>query len=209
MGGRAPVETGGRQSGPHCIKRTRRSNPSATKGQASVPRSLVASACRRLCPERVGQPPRRGTIRIKGPFSSARAPRRADRIAVFHLTRRVQIEGIDAMKLDITKLTQAADRLLPTLSDRRHIAMISNYRRHALLDVSGRYEEILTPQMTVEEPEYWSHTVGGSTNFKGMKAIHSLYKFLVDEDICVQMLENERLMVNDWGFSSFSTFQTF
>ena len=113
------------------------------------------------------------------------------------------------MKLDITKLTQAADRLLPTLSDRRHIAMISNYRRHALLEVSGRYEEILTPQMTVEEPEYWSHTVGGSINFKGMKAIHSLYKFLVDEDICVQMLTNERLMVNDWGFSSFSTFQTF
>jgi hypothetical protein len=116
--------------------------------------------------------------------------------------------GNYAMKLDITKLTLAADRLLPTLTNRRHIAMISNYRRHAMLEVSGRYDEILIPAMTVEEPEYWSHTVGGSANFKGMRAIRTLYKFLVDEDICVQMLTNERLMVNDWGFSSFSTFQT-
>jgi hypothetical protein len=116
---------------------------------------------------------------------------------------------LNAMKIDITKLTLAADRLLATLTNRRHVAMVSNYRRHAMLEVSGRYEEILIPGMTVEEPEYWSHTVGGSANFKGMKAIRSLYKFLVDEDICVQMLTNERLMVNDWGFSSFSTFQTF
>ena len=79
------------------------------------------------------------------------------------------------MKIDITKLTLAADRLLATLTNRRHVAMVSNYRRHAMLEVSGRYEEILIPGMTVEEPEYWSHTVGGSANFKGMKAIRSLY----------------------------------
>jgi len=43
----------------------------------------------------------------------------------------------------------------------------------------------------------------------GMKATRALCKFIVDENICVQMLTTERPMVNDRGFSPLSTFQTF
>ena len=44
--------------------------------------------------------------------------------------------------------------LLRTVEDPRHRAILSNYRRHALLEVSGRYEEILTPAMTISNPVY-------------------------------------------------------
>ena len=54
--------------------------------------------------------------------------------------------------MKITKLKLAADRLLAMLTDRRHIAMTRNYRRHEVLKVSGRDEEILIPLMTVESP---------------------------------------------------------
>jgi hypothetical protein len=55
---------------------------------------------------------------------------------------------------DITRITAATDELLRTVENPRHRAILGNYRRHALLEVSGRYEEILTPAMTVAHPVY-------------------------------------------------------
>jgi len=112
------------------------------------------------------------------------------------------------MKLDITKLTQAADRLLPDAHQPRHIAMISNYRRHAMLEVSGRYEEILIPGDDRGGTRILESHSRRSVNFKGMKPYTLCTNSSSMRNICVQMLTNERLMVNDWGFSSFSTFQT-
>ena len=112
------------------------------------------------------------------------------------------------MKYDIRLLTLAADRLLPTLSNPRHRAIIINYRRHAIFEVCGLYDQILAPDLSVEEPDYWLHS-GGTVNLKGMVEVRALYKSLVDANICVMMLENEQLQVNDWGFSSMATFHTF
>ncbi|NDZ18956.1 hypothetical protein C7T35_21790 [Variovorax sp. WS11] len=112
------------------------------------------------------------------------------------------------MKYDIRLLTKAADVLLPKLTNPRHKAIISNYRRHALLEVCGFYEEILAPDMTVEEPDYWLYQ-GGTIHYKGMEKVRALYKSLVDTNTCVMMLEDEHLMVDDWGFTSESTFHTF
>ncbi len=39
----------------------------------------------------------------------------------------------------------------------RHRAILKNYRLHALLEVSGRYEELLAPTMTVEHPHHRIH----------------------------------------------------
>jgi hypothetical protein len=113
------------------------------------------------------------------------------------------------MKFDITKLTLAADNLLPTLTNPRHIAIITNYRRHAIFEVSGKYERILAPDMSVEEPDYWLHMGGASVNLKGMAQIWALYKSLVLSNTCVQMLTDEVLTVHDWGFSSEATFHHF
>ncbi|MDM0066989.1 hypothetical protein [Variovorax sp. J31P207] len=112
------------------------------------------------------------------------------------------------MKYDIRLLTKAADALLPKLTNPRHRAIISNYRRHALLEVSGLYEELLAPDMVVEEPDYWLFQ-GGTIHYQGMNKVQALYKSLVDTGTCVMMLEDEHLMVDDWGFSSEATFNTF
>jgi len=113
------------------------------------------------------------------------------------------------MKFDIRELTLAADRLLPSLTDPRHIAIIINYRRHAIFEVCGKYDRILAPDMTVEEPDYWLHMGGGSTNLKGMDQVHALYKALVLSQSCVQMLTDEVLTAHDWGFTSEATFHHF
>jgi hypothetical protein len=41
---------------------------------------------------------------------------------------------------EITRITAATDELLRTTENPRHRAILSNYRRHALLEVSGLYE---------------------------------------------------------------------
>ncbi|MGB0922102.1 MAG: hypothetical protein ACPG1C_12395 [Alphaproteobacteria bacterium] len=54
------------------------------------------------------------------------------------------------MKPDIRLLTLAADTLLKTVTNLRHRKIIENYRRHAMLEVSGQYKEIFAPEMTSE-----------------------------------------------------------
>jgi hypothetical protein len=115
------------------------------------------------------------------------------------------------MRFDITKLTLGVDQLLPKINNPLHRAILLNYRRHAILEVSGRYEEIFAPDMAAEAQKYRAYggcIEGGYAEFVGPE-VRSLYKGLVDTKTTVMMLENERIAVADWGFASESTFHTF
>lgn len=109
------------------------------------------------------------------------------------------------MKRDIRKLTLAAETLMPTLSSPRHRAILNNYRKHAMLEVSGRYHEIFTPDLAVDQPIY---RVAG-IELNGRNAVLGLYKSLVDTKVNIMMLEHERIWVNDWGFASEALFHTY
>jgi len=113
------------------------------------------------------------------------------------------------MKKDIRLLTKAADQLLLTTTNPRHRQILTNYRRHAMFEVSGRYQEILAPDMTVEDPEYWLYQGGAALHFKGMKKLEALYASLVKSNSTVMMLEDEQLWVNDTGFTSRSNFHIY
>ena len=57
-------------------------------------------------------------------------------------------------KFDITKLNVAVDKLLDTTENPRHRFMLQAFGRHRYLEVAGRYEEILAPDMTITDPVY-------------------------------------------------------
>ena len=80
------------------------------------------------------------------------------------------------MKHDIRRLTQAADTLLKTATNPRHRQILSNYRRHAMLEVSRRYKEIFTPEMTVEDPFYRITSADGVLEFHGLEAVRGFTK---------------------------------
>ena len=63
-------------------------------------------------------------------------------------------------KKDIAVTISAADRLLETTTDPLHRQILENYRRHAILEVCGLWEEIFTPEMTVEHPLYCFNVSG-------------------------------------------------
>lgn len=106
------------------------------------------------------------------------------------------------MFFDMPKLVLAADRLLETTENPHHRAILENYRRHAMLEVCGRWREILTPDMTVAEPVYIVHSKTGAALLDGHAAVAGLYESYYDTDSCTILLEDEVLIVGDWGFSS-------
>ena len=116
------------------------------------------------------------------------------------------------MEFDIRNLINGVDKALSKTASRLHRAILLNYRRHQMLEVSERYQEIFVPEMTVEEPEYFIYGgfhASGVVHLKGETAVKNHYKSMVDRKVTVIMLEQERVAVADWGFASEAIFHTF
>ena len=113
-------------------------------------------------------------------------------------------------KKDIAVTISAADRLLETTTNPLHRQILENYRRHAILEVCGYWEDIFLPSMTVEEPIYYFNVRGFSGNkAEGATEVQKIYKHLAESSGAVMVVENERLMVADWGFASEADFDTY
>ncbi len=113
------------------------------------------------------------------------------------------------MPRDIKHLTAAADKALARLTDPRHRKIVANYRLHAMLEVSGRWEEIFAPDMTVDHPFYRVAAPEGMIELDGREQVQSFYKGLVEADTTVMILDHEELVIDDWGFSSEALYNTY
>ncbi|WP_225729278.1 MULTISPECIES: hypothetical protein [unclassified Nocardia] len=103
---------------------------------------------------------------------------------------------------DIAALTRAADELLAVTRDRHHRRILENYRRHALLEVTGRWAEIFAPDMTVEHPVYYMNIDGRSLTLDGRQQVSDYYRTMAESGGTVVVIRDERLAVADWGFAS-------
>ncbi|MFD7009750.1 hypothetical protein [Rhodococcus jostii] len=101
------------------------------------------------------------------------------------------------------------DALIDSLTNPLHRKILINYRRHALLEVSGRYEELLAPTMTVAEPHYRIFEGGQGVILDGMDAVRNFYKSLADMDMLVMWTGKQKMAVNDWGFAGEAEFNQF
>jgi hypothetical protein len=101
-------------------------------------------------------------------------------------------------RLDITKNVVAQDRLLETLENPRHRHIIENYRRHALLEVSGRHEEIFSPEMSIEEPFYVMNFGPIQGPLRG-REVRDFYRDMVESGGNVMVMEEEVIAVSDAG----------
>jgi hypothetical protein len=113
-------------------------------------------------------------------------------------------------KKDITVQVRGHDEFLKQDLPPRHRRIIENYRRHALLEVMGEWEQIFTPEMTVEHPCYYfniSYMLG--VVLDGAEAVQAVYAKLAENETSVMLVERERLAVADWGFASDSIFNTY
>lgn len=108
-----------------------------------------------------------------------------------------------------TELTAAADRALQRLTNPRHRQIIANYRLHAMLEVSGRWPEIFAADMTVPHPFYRIASQQGLLELDGAEQVQTFYKGLEATDTTVMILDDEELVIDDWGFASEALYNTY
>lgn len=101
------------------------------------------------------------------------------------------------------------DTLIDSTSDPLHRKILINYRRHGLLEVSGRYEELLAENMTVRHPHYRVFEGGAGVILDGMDEVRNFYRTLADIDMLVMWTGKQKMAVADWGFAGEAEFSQF
>jgi hypothetical protein len=112
-------------------------------------------------------------------------------------------------KLDVRTLTRAADEALEVVENPLHRQILENYRRHAILETTGNFDDIFTAEMTVDHPVYQIHAGGQLQVVEGRDAVMTLYRGIAAAGTTVMVLEDEQIAVADWGFASESIFNTY
>jgi hypothetical protein len=103
--------------------------------------------------------------------------------------------------LDVTIVPREAERLLGLVTDPRQRLMLENFRRHSMLEVSGRWPEIVDPHMTIEHPVYRIAAGARTEVFDGLDAVAGFYRDLTDGGMNVLFPVWERMAVSDWGLT--------
>src|ERR1700761_5396532 len=97
----------------------------------------------------------------------------------------------------------AVDAAIAQLAEDAHRrAILENYRRHVYLEVSGRIDEILSPEMTVEQPHYRISWAGREVRvLDGKDEVRAFYEELGHAE-AVLWNTDESVAVADWGFAA-------
>jgi hypothetical protein len=100
---------------------------------------------------------------------------------------------------DVRETAAGADALLAKTDNPKHRHIVKNYRRHGLLEVSGRWSEILIPEMVVDEPRYRLMEGGNTLFLDGMAQVREFYRGMADAGANVFGALQEEVAVTDWG----------
>lgn len=100
-------------------------------------------------------------------------------------------------RFDITQTNRAVERLIETTENPRHRYLLHAYNRHRYLEMAGRYQEIFTPEMTVDEPVYHFNMLGKKLTLDGAEAVRSVYREWTGTAQCVFYADDEKLAVSD------------
>ncbi|WP_426570806.1 hypothetical protein [Aquihabitans sp. McL0605] len=104
----------------------------------------------------------------------------------------------DVSRLDITRQNVAVEKVLEHTDDPRHRYLLQAYLRHRYLESAGRWEEILDPALTVDEPHYRFDLIAqGRFALHGKDEVAALYGHWTATDQCVFYVEDESVAVGD------------
>ena len=106
---------------------------------------------------------------------------------------------VDIKGLDITETNKAVQELIEVTENPRHRYLLQAYDRHRNLEHAGRFEEIFTPEMTVEHPVYRFNMIGQPPmQLDGREQVEPLYRFWAETNQSVFYNESETVAVGDF-----------
>ncbi len=105
---------------------------------------------------------------------------------------------IDMSTLDITRQNVAVEKVLENTTNPRHRYLLQAYLRHRYLESAGRWEEILDPQLTVDNPHYRFNLSGQEPfTLDGKEQVGMLYGHWTNTDQCIFYVSDEDVAVGD------------
>ena len=109
-----------------------------------------------------------------------------------------EISTVDMSRLDITKQNVAVEKVLEHTDNPRHRYLLQSYLRHRYLESAGRWEEILDPSLTVDEPFYRFQLAGQPPfTLAGKEQVGMLYGHWTATNQCIFYVEDEDVAVGD------------
>ena len=105
----------------------------------------------------------------------------------------------DVKRLDITKTNVAVQDLIEVTENPRHRYLLQAYDRHRNLEHAGRYQEIFTPEMTVEHPVYRFNMIDQPPmTLDGREQVEPLYAHWAATNQSIFYVEGEEIAVGDF-----------
>jgi hypothetical protein len=100
---------------------------------------------------------------------------------------------------DVTYLPRKIEDLLAGTDKPLHRAIVKNYLRHALLELSGYWDQILVPELTVAEPAYRIAERGAVHVLTGHEKVEAFYRQVAESRTNVMAARAVNLCVGDFG----------
>lgn len=100
---------------------------------------------------------------------------------------------------DVTYLPARIEDLLEETDKPLHRAILKNYLRHAVLEISGHWDQILGPELTVPEPVYRISERGTVHVLTGHAEVESFYRQVAEGGTNVMAARALNICVGDFG----------
>jgi hypothetical protein len=78
-------------------------------------------------------------------------------------------------RFDVTYWPRNVEKYLEQTEKPLHRAILKNYLRHLLLEISGYWDQIVVPELTIDEPEYRVGDHGTVEVLHGKAAVEDFY----------------------------------
>ena len=104
---------------------------------------------------------------------------------------------------EIYQVTDPVTELLKVTENPHHRAILENYRRHIHLELAGQYEQIVAPDMMVDDPVYrinWGEPV----TIRGKQDVLEFYRSAGGK--YAMWNSEDKIAVADWGVCDELTF---
>jgi hypothetical protein len=102
-------------------------------------------------------------------------------------------------RFDVTKFPREVEEFLDHTGNPFHRAILKNYFRHLLLEISGYWDQILVPWLTIDEPAYRIGHLGRTIAATGHAEVEAFYRQTFESGKNVMGALTMNMCVEDFG----------
>ncbi|MFF2546522.1 hypothetical protein ACFVUY_28735 [Kitasatospora sp. NPDC058063] len=105
-------------------------------------------------------------------------------------------------KFDVTHWPANVERYLHRTEKPLHRAILKNYLRHLLLEVSGYWDQIIVPELTIDDPQYRVGDRGTVLVLNGKAEVENFYRETYESRVNVMGARTMNMRVEDFGVTT-------